>query len=70
MRPRHLDAVDAMSFPVLISTPAVTAVARLRDIFGHEPGAARQVRLDEEAPQEGHAVLAGRLGPELLALPH
>ena len=55
---------------MLISTPAVTAVARLRDVPGHEPRAARQVRLDEEPPQEGHAVLAGRLGPELLALAH
>ena len=40
---------------VLISTPAVTAVARLRDVPGHEPRAARQVRLDQEPPQEGHA---------------
>ncbi len=63
-------AVDATFVPVLISTPAVTAVARLRDVPGHEPRAARQVRLDEEPPQEGHAVLAGRLGPELLALAH
>ena len=55
---------------MLISTPAVTAVARLRDVPGHEPRAARQVRLDQKPPQEGHAVLAGRLGPELLALAH
>jgi hypothetical protein len=28
------------------------------------------VRLHQKPPQEGHAVLAGRLGPELLALAH
>ena len=49
---------------------AVAPVAGLRDVPGHEPRAAREVRLDEEPPQEGHAVLAGRLGPELLALPY
>ena len=62
-------AIDATSSPCVdFHAGGRAAVARLRDVPGHEPRAARQVRLDQKPPQEGHAVLAGRLGPELLAL--